>query len=135
MKKSLGERKLHTVLCEKLETQENIPIGKTSTVKKAMKVNKAFNVRRGLLKLQKVVQCNPVLNWGETKHESELAQTINQCKKDQTRSQLKQRRDVKAFQKELNIVREKISAQKKEKDMIKKMKKQTKVELKNLSKS
>ena len=80
------------------------------------------------------MQSNPILDWAEAKHESELAQSINQCKSEQARSQIKQRRDVKAFQKELAIVRAKIDLQKKEKDMIKKLKKQTKSELKDLTK-
>ena len=50
---------------------------KTSDKKEKMKVNKVFNVRRGILKLQKVVQSNPILDWAEAKHESELAQSIN----------------------------------------------------------
>lgn len=75
---------------------------------KAIKVNKAFNVRRGLLKLQKVVSGNAMLD-PSAQLESELARQINLCKANQEASQIKQRRDVKAFQKQLENVRDKIA--------------------------
>ena len=59
--------------------------------------NRIFNMKRGLAKLQKVVTGNPLLDRDSNNYESDLVSQINQCKRSQTESLLKMRRNVKAF--------------------------------------
>ena len=100
---------------------------------RARKPAPMFNMERGFAKLQAVVSGHPLLDG--TRGESELTQHLTEAKQAQITSLLKQRRNVKAFHKQMADVMHSLDQTNGHIDDLKRQVKQIKKEIKELARS